>query len=163
LSLTWREQNDQCGRFKDRSPQRINAVTVLLPDCLLHKSSDRRGRSRSSRACQGSGNSPQLAASNTGSSAARCRGAWSRWRFPRLRLQRSNSTKSHGSFLCKAGLRYEKKGDYDRAIADYSGAIRLNPNFAPAFWQSRKGEAEMNDSSGNVDIAKARQLDPSSC
>ena len=30
------------------------------------------------------------------------------------------------------GLAYETKGDYDRAIADYSKAIELDPNLAPA-------------------------------
>src|SRR6059058_378607 len=31
------------------------------------------------------------------------------------------------------GIAYRLKGDYDRAIQDYSQAIKINPNFAAAF------------------------------
>jgi tetratricopeptide (TPR) repeat protein len=34
---------------------------------------------------------------------------------------------------CSPGLAYRVKGDYDRAIADYSEAIRINPRDAVAF------------------------------
>jgi len=58
------------------------------------------------------------------------------------------------------GLAYATKGDYDRAIPDYNEAIRLNAKFATAFCNRGKAKLKINDTSGNEDIAKARQLDP---
>jgi tetratricopeptide (TPR) repeat protein len=55
-------------------------------------------------------------------------------------------------------LAYEKKRSYDRAIADFNEAIRLNPNDAISF--CRRGRAKkINEQSGDADIARARQLD----
>jgi Flp pilus assembly protein TadD len=35
------------------------------------------------------------------------------------------------AYICR-GLAYADRGDYDRAIADYSQAIKLDPNYALA-------------------------------
>jgi tetratricopeptide (TPR) repeat protein len=61
------------------------------------------------------------------------------------------------------GNAYSRKGDTDRAIADYSEAIRLYPKYALAFCWRGKAKLKINDSSGNEDIAQARQLDASAC
>jgi len=62
------------------------------------------------------------------------------------------------------GADYFKKGDFDRAITDSSEAIRLDPkSFAWAYCNLGNAKLKKNDSSGNADLAKARQLDPSIC
>jgi tetratricopeptide (TPR) repeat protein len=55
------------------------------------------------------------------------------------------------------------KGDYDRALADYNEAIRLDPNDALAFCNRGRAKRNINDVSGRADIAKARKLDASAC
>ncbi len=61
------------------------------------------------------------------------------------------------------GDAYMNKGDYDRALADYNEAIRLDPANAFAFCNRGRVKRNINDASGNADIAKARQLDASAC
>jgi tetratricopeptide (TPR) repeat protein len=61
------------------------------------------------------------------------------------------------------GVLYAHKGDNDRAIADFNETIRLDPNNALAFCNRGRAKRNINDASGNADIAKARQLDPSVC
>ena len=61
------------------------------------------------------------------------------------------------------GDAYTDKGDHDRALADYNEAIRLDPNNALAFCNRGRAKLNINDASGNADIAKAKQLDPSVC
>ena len=56
------------------------------------------------------------------------------------------------------GVAYAYKGDNDRAIADFNEAIRLDPNNALAFCNRGKAKRNINDTSGNADMAKARQL-----
>jgi len=56
---------------------------------------------------------------------------------------------------------FSKKGQDDHAIEDYDQAIRLNPQYAAAFYnrglaRQRKGDT----AAGDADIAKARQLQP---
>jgi TPR repeat len=50
-----------------------------------------------------------------------------------------------------------------RAIADYNEAIRLDPKNALTFCNRGQAKLNINEASGNEDIAKARQLDASSC
>jgi tetratricopeptide (TPR) repeat protein len=61
------------------------------------------------------------------------------------------------------GVLYVLKGDYGRALADFNKAIRLDPKSALAFCNRGRAKQNINDASGNADIAIARQLDPSVC
>jgi tetratricopeptide (TPR) repeat protein len=65
--------------------------------------------------------------------------------------------------LSNRGVAYGNKGDLDRAIADFNEAIRIDPNNAAAFCNRGMAKRNINDVTGNADIAKARQLDPSAC
>src|SRR5262249_57323756 len=49
------------------------------------------------------------------------------------------------------------------AIADYNEAIRLDPKNALAFCNRGNAKLKIEETSGNADIAKARQLDASIC
>ena len=53
------------------------------------------------------------------------------------------------------GVSYAYKGDNDRAIVDYNEAIRLDPNNALAFCNRGRAKRNINDMSGNADIAKS--------
>jgi tetratricopeptide (TPR) repeat protein len=61
------------------------------------------------------------------------------------------------------GFAYAKKDDNNRAIADYNEAIRLDPKNALAFCNRGNAKLKIKETSGNADIAKARQLDASIC
>ncbi len=50
-----------------------------------------------------------------------------------------NSVAAKAVAYANRGNAYEKKGEYDRAIADYEQAIRLNPRYALAY--SGRGNA----------------------
>jgi TPR repeat len=50
----------------------------------------------------------------------------------------------------------EKKGSYDRAIADYNEAIRLNPIDAISFCRRGRAKLKINEQGGDADIARAR-------
>ncbi len=58
---------------------------------------------------------------------------------------------------------YVRKGNNNGAIADYNEAIRLDPKGAVNLCNRGRVKLKINDASGNVDIAKARQLDASVC
>jgi len=59
------------------------------------------------------------------------------------------------------GLAYENKEDYARAIADYSDAIRLDPNDAEAFFYRSLDKARMGDKAGaETDMAAAIRINP---
>ena len=45
----------------------------------------------------------------------------------------------------KRGISYAKKGDYDKAIADYTEAIRLDPKDAAAYYNRGTSYAHKGD------------------
>ena len=65
--------------------------------------------------------------------------------------------------LSHRGVSYAYKGDHNRAIVDYNEAIRLDPNNGLAFCNRGRAKRNINDMSGNADIARAMQLDASVC
>lgn len=67
------------------------------------------------------------------------------------------------SFMDDRGFIYENKGDYDRALADLNEAIRLDPKNAAALCGRGMLKRKIDDSSGDADIAEAKQLDASAC
>lgn len=59
------------------------------------------------------------------------------------------------------GLAYENKENYERAIADYSETILLNPNDAEAFFYRSLDKERMGDNVGaRADMAAAKRLNP---
>ena len=59
------------------------------------------------------------------------------------------------------GVEYFIKGEFDRAIADYDQATKLNPKYAAAFYNRGIAKQKKGDMvGGDVDIVQARQLQP---
>jgi tetratricopeptide (TPR) repeat protein len=60
------------------------------------------------------------------------------------------------------GYAYDHKGDYDRAIADYTQVIKLDPNDAVAYYnRGRTYSYEKGDyDRARADWTKALQLNP---
>ena len=61
------------------------------------------------------------------------------------------------------GVIYSRKNDENRAIAEYNEAIRVDPKYALSFCNRGISKLKINDSSGNADKAKARELGDSVC
>jgi Flp pilus assembly protein TadD len=61
------------------------------------------------------------------------------------------------------GFAYMRKGNNQQAMADYSKAIQLRPDFAAAYCNRGRLKLQLNQASGNSDIAKAGQLGGSDC
>jgi uncharacterized caspase-like protein len=59
------------------------------------------------------------------------------------------------------GSAYFQKSDYDRALADFDEAIRLDPNYGHPLYGRGLIKQMRGDKSGDADIAKAKQLNPS--
>jgi tetratricopeptide (TPR) repeat protein len=59
------------------------------------------------------------------------------------------------------GNAYYRKNEFDRAMADYREVITLNPQNAWGHYNLGRAKKMKGDRSGDADIAKARQLDPS--
>jgi tetratricopeptide (TPR) repeat protein len=58
-------------------------------------------------------------------------------------------------------LAYESKEKYDLAIADFTEAIRLNPNDADFFLNRGIDKQRIGDKAGSdADIAEAKRLNP---
>ena len=58
-------------------------------------------------------------------------------------------------------LAYENKEDYERAIDDYSEAIRLNPNDADAYFYRSLDRKRKGDNAGaEADMAAAKRINP---
>jgi tetratricopeptide (TPR) repeat protein len=56
---------------------------------------------------------------------------------------------------------YRAKGNNDRAIADSTQAIRLDPKYAPAYYNRGLAKRAKGDTAGgDADVATAKQLDP---
>src|ERR1700681_48480 len=59
------------------------------------------------------------------------------------------------------GSGYDKKNDYDRAIADYDQSIRLDPNYATALRNRGKVRYKKDDYDGSIaDLDKAIRIEP---
>lgn len=60
------------------------------------------------------------------------------------------------------GIVHRHKGDYDRAIADYSKAIELNPQYADAYYNRAIAYQHKGDNDrAAADANRAIALDPS--
>ena len=60
------------------------------------------------------------------------------------------------------GNAYQDKGDYPRAIADYTTAIRMKPDYAEAFYARGRARYALGDlAASGTDFARSVRLDPS--
>jgi tetratricopeptide (TPR) repeat protein len=56
---------------------------------------------------------------------------------------------------------FPRKGDLDRAIAEYTEAIRLDTKYGPVHYNRSLVKKAKGDSAGaETDLVKARELDP---
>jgi tetratricopeptide (TPR) repeat protein len=63
--------------------------------------------------------------------------------------------------LNNRGRAFLAKKEYDRAIADYDQAIRLEPDYAKAlYWRGKAKQAKGDVAGGNADVGAAEKIDP---
>jgi tetratricopeptide (TPR) repeat protein len=75
---------------------------------------------------------------------------------------KEKSQKEVSTALNNRGNAYYDKKDYDRAIADYSEALRLDPQFALAFYNRSLAYRDKGDKDRAIDdYVQAILLDPS--
>ena len=73
----------------------------------------------------------------------------------------TETTENQAVAYYNRGLAYENKNDYTRAIADFSEAIRLDPNDAEAYFYRGLDKARIGDKAGSeADIAEAKRINP---
>ena len=71
------------------------------------------------------------------------------------------SLENNSDALDSRGLVYLKLGDYDRAIADYDAAIKIDPDNADSLYGRGTAKLKKGDNSGgNADIAAAKAIKP---
>ncbi|MGZ9112377.1 MAG: tetratricopeptide repeat protein, partial [Rhodoplanes sp.] len=62
--------------------------------------------------------------------------------------------------LDSRGLTHLKLGQFDRAIADFDAALRLNPKMPSALYGRGKAKIKKGDAAGgNADIRSAKSID----
>lgn len=76
-------------------------------------------------------------------------------------IKRAQVRRRWGSYLVQRGL---DPGDrYDQALSDFNTALRLNPNYAEAFWRRGWCHVKMkNWAKANSDFKRAAELNPAS-
>jgi tetratricopeptide (TPR) repeat protein len=73
----------------------------------------------------------------------------------------SASAETRARALNNRGVMTSQSGDQDRAIADDNAAIKIDPNYAAAFYNRSKAKQRKGDGAGAAsDSATAVRLDP---
>jgi tetratricopeptide (TPR) repeat protein len=74
--------------------------------------------------------------------------------------QKSSEIATAGEYVNRGNENY-RKGDYTSAITDYSEAIRINPNYADAYYWRGAAKSFLSDKQGAIaDYSKAIRLNP---
>jgi tetratricopeptide (TPR) repeat protein len=72
----------------------------------------------------------------------------------------SVTLKPNDQALSGRGFTYLKLGEYDKAIADYDVALKINPNDVHSLYGRGIAELKKGESNGNADIAAAEAIAP---
>jgi len=73
----------------------------------------------------------------------------------------AESNENVGIAFFNRALAYENKEDFERAIADFSEAIRLDPNDADALFYRSLDKGRKGDKAGaDADMAAAKRINP---
>src|SRR5260221_14230859 len=68
---------------------------------------------------------------------------------------------NYASAYMERGIVYKRLKEYDRAVQDFSEAIRIKPENARAYLLRGRSKTEKGDTAaGEIDLAKAKQIDP---